>query len=163
MATVSSFRDNLWLHAFGLSKDNILEYFYASPFFDLSSNNQVVRTQGVGNDFLLGMVGVQYSADCVETDLFVIRKYWRHNKDTITSLGVFYCWHGSIFESPNLFEVMKSSTLKTANHVQLSFSTLQKCCDGDCEGKLSERSTTSAHVGRLPAFKGTTQNLSSSF
>lgn len=34
-----------WIQSFGLRTDNVLEYFSQSPFFDKTSNNQVVKMQ----------------------------------------------------------------------------------------------------------------------
>ncbi|CCF58105.1 hypothetical protein KAFR_0D04570 [Kazachstania africana CBS 2517] len=34
-----------WIQAFGLRTDNVLDYFAESPFFDKTSNNQVIKMQ----------------------------------------------------------------------------------------------------------------------
>jgi hypothetical protein len=42
----------MYLQTFGLRKENALDYFYLSPFFDVNSNNQLIRTQGVSIEHL---------------------------------------------------------------------------------------------------------------
>lgn len=43
----SIFRDPEYLAAFPLTNDNVLEYFSTSPFFDRSSNNEILRMQRI--------------------------------------------------------------------------------------------------------------------
>jgi hypothetical protein len=65
---------------YGLTRENILAYFYTSDFYDPSSNNEIIRKQGVTLDKLSSMVGFEYSLDqeyTKEPHLFVINKMYR--------------------------------------------------------------------------------------
>jgi hypothetical protein len=157
-----SWKDNLWLHAFGLSKENILEYFYTSPFFDLSSNNQAIRTQGVGVSFLTGMTGVQYVVDETnshEPSLFVIKKIWRQDPRVVTLLGVYYCLDGVLYESPNLIDLLRSRQAKSSNHLLKAFDCL--CEDRYNNAKKVSAEDQTIHLRqRLPPFDRAMKDLS---
>lgn len=107
--------DVQWLQAFGLNAFNVLDYFYTSPFFDKTSNNQVIRSQNADPRLLLDMRGVQYSVDPrataainvapAESDLaprlFVIRKVRRESPQRVSLLQVYYCLDGVIYQVIN--------------------------------------------------------------
>lgn len=46
-----SFKDLAWLHAYGLTPHNALEYFSLSQFYDRTCNNEVVKMQTKFNNF----------------------------------------------------------------------------------------------------------------
>ena len=62
-----SFMDIQWLSAFGVNKLSALDYFYTSPFFDQTSNNQRIRVQGLESErrdeILKSMTGLEYMLD----------------------------------------------------------------------------------------------------
>ena len=120
--------DNLWLHAFGLNHLNVLEYFYNSPFYDPNSNNQNIRTQAIGVEFLKSMTGIQYILDegiSQDPSIFVIKKVKRSNPHTTFLLALYYCADGIVYESPNLLELFRARTAKTSNYLCRAFDQLR--------------------------------------
>jgi hypothetical protein len=95
--------DIQWLSTYGLTKSNVLEYFYTSPFFNTNSNNQIIRIQGVEHaqreTILLSMTGVEYILDdlnTVEPNLFVIREQRRRSRRLadVDLINVYYVLDG---------------------------------------------------------------------
>jgi hypothetical protein len=163
-STDLSWKDNLWLHAFGLSKETILEYFYTSPFFDASSNNQAIRTQGVDIRFLLDMVGVQYAVDeansASQPSLFVIKKFWRQDSRTVNLLAVYYCLDGVIYESPDLLELLRSRAAKISNHLLKAYKCFEHVRKSPATKGNDEAESLSRPIQKLPAFDRCLDDLS---
>ena len=116
--------DIRWLTTFGLSKDNILEYFYTSDFYDTNCNNQIIRNQGVSLSNLLSMEGIEYTldAECTkEPNLYVITKSLRKSPKESQLLQVFYCLNGIIYQSPYLLDHLKVKFAKFSYNILESF------------------------------------------
>lgn len=119
--------DITWLATFGLRHDNVLEYFYTSPFYDPICNNEAVRTQGLSSDHLQGLTGLEYVVDLQsskEPHLYVIRKQFRRSKQSAETLEIFYCLDGIVYQCPLLLEVLQSRILKTSAALKQSYSIL---------------------------------------
>lgn len=101
-----SFVDQRFLETRLLDESNVLEYFSASPFYDRSCNNEVLKmqTQFRGLDQkskLSTMVGMFYEVQSSSADrmLFVIRKAHNHGNRTETT-GMYYIVHGYVYPAP---------------------------------------------------------------
>ena len=61
----------------GLSQNNVLAYFFLSPFYNKNCNNEIVRAQfGNNSSMMFQMIGNEYVLDqeCMEEPhLFVIK------------------------------------------------------------------------------------------
>lgn len=118
--------DSIWLKTFNLRKENVLDYFSTSPFYDPSSNNQILNTQGISSDHLLGLTGLEYSVDLEhskEPHLFVINKGNRRSPTFVDIIEVYYCIDGVIYQSPFFLELLRARISKAALHLQNSFET----------------------------------------
>ena len=128
MEKYATFMDILWLKTFGLRSDNALEYFYTSPFFDSTSNNQTIRTQGVSLMHLIEMQGLEYALDTEllgDPSLFVIKKQLRKDRNSATLLDVYYCLDGVIYQSPILLDLLRSRFAKISYSLLLSFNAVK--------------------------------------
>jgi len=133
--------DITWLTTFGLSTENVLDYFYTSPFYDSKSNNEIIRTQGVSTTHLQQLVGLEYCVDitsCKEPHLYVIRKQLRRSKGNTETLDIFYCLDGIIYQSPVLLDVLNSRIAKAAHHLRNSFEQLAGVANGESEDPQAE-------------------------
>ena len=120
--------DIQWLKTYGLGKNNVLDYFYTSPFFDLTSNNELIRTQAVHPDHLVNLTGLEYALDPDIPDqpnLFVIRKQYRESPRKEQILYLYYCVDGIIYQCPELLQLVRSRINKTSHYLARSFELLQ--------------------------------------
>jgi hypothetical protein len=117
----------IWLKFYGLARINVLDYFYTSPFFDITANNQLIRTQGVRPEHLLNMTGIEYSLDEInisEPNLFVIKMQLRKSPREAVLLDIFYCLDGVIYQAPDMLDLVRSRILKTSHYLRNSFELL---------------------------------------
>lgn len=56
----ASFVDLNWVKCWGLGKENALDYFACSQFYDLKCNNEKLRMQNRPLSDLAKMVGIEY-------------------------------------------------------------------------------------------------------
>jgi hypothetical protein len=129
MSLNTQYMDMIWLKFYGLSKVNVLDYFYSSPFFDISSNNQLIRTQGVTPDHLLSMVGLEYVLDQVnisEPNLYVIKMQFRKSLRETSPRDIFYCIDGIIYKSPDMLDLVRSRIAKASHYLGNSFDELHQ-------------------------------------
>jgi mediator of RNA polymerase II transcription subunit 6 len=101
------FVDPRFLSAGVLDSSNAMEYFSASPFYDKSCNNEILRmqTQFRALDLkskLSQMVGVFYELihSNSEQTLFIIRKAHNHGDSRSDTLGIYYIIHGHVYAAP---------------------------------------------------------------
>lgn len=123
------FTDPNWILFFGgLTRDNILEYFYCSPFFDKTSCNQVLQAQRAGLENLSTMVGIQYYSDPNphEPQLFVIQEVLKEQSGRKMLRKIFYCLDGRIFQSPDVYDLVRVRSRKLMMYVKKSFDEVQK-------------------------------------
>lgn len=127
MSLHTQYVDMIWLKFYGLSRVNVLDYFYSSPFFNTSSNNQLIRTQGVRPEHLISMVGIEYVLDEVnifEPNLFVIRMQYRKSPRETSPKDIFYCIDGIIYQSPDMLDLVRSRIAKASYYLGNSFDQL---------------------------------------
>lgn len=111
-----------WIQLFGLRTENVLEYFGQSPFFDRTSNNQVLRMQNqfqVNNNLdltkqLTKMKGVEFVIhDVREPDFWVIRKQHRYSAIEVRPISDYYIIGANIYMSPTINSIIESRLLST--------------------------------------------------
>ena len=128
MSVGTQYLDILWLKTFGLYSVNVLDYFYTSPFFDHSSNNQLIRTQGVAPEHLISMVGIEYVLDehnISEPNLYVIKKQLRESPRKAELQEIYYIIDGIIHQSPDLLQLFRARISKASHYLGNSFTALQ--------------------------------------
>lgn len=121
------FIDIKWLAVFGLTKENALEYFYTSDFYDAKSNNEIIRSQGVSLGHLTTMIGVEYALDLEyskEPHLFVINKVYRRSPKEVDLIEVFYCIDGIIYKCPCLLDLLRVRVAQISYNARASFKEL---------------------------------------
>lgn len=109
-----------WIQAFGLRTDNVLEYFSQSPFFDRTSNNQVVKMQSQFNENLQlhsmnienelkKMTGIEFIIlHRREPDFWIIRKQNRLGPDKVESLSDYYIIGANVYMAPSVKDVVST-------------------------------------------------------
>lgn len=113
-----------WIQMFGLRTDNVLEYFSQSPFYDRSSNNQVLKMQSQFNENLHGhpdlsaelknMQGIEFVVALArEPDMWVIRKQNRMSPHEAKQLATYFVVRENIFMAPSVYSVVSSRLLST--------------------------------------------------
>ncbi|KAJ1379102.1 mediator complex, subunit Med6 [Ochromonadaceae sp. CCMP2298] len=121
--------DITWLTSFGLSSDNILDYFYTSPFYDHLTNNEIIRTQGVSPSHLLEMTGMEYVFDPESSKLphlFVIRKQHRRSRNNTEIKDIYYCLDGILYQAPTFFDLLKTRLAKASLQLLRSYHELHE-------------------------------------
>ncbi len=114
-----------WIQVYGLRSDNVLDYFAESPFFDRTSNNQVLKMQTQYSEHLQGrqldlnaelqnMKGIEFNVIYArDPDFWVIRKQMRLGRDEVRSLSVYHIIGPNIYVAPNVQSVVSSRLLTT--------------------------------------------------
>lgn len=127
-----------WIQFNGLRTDNVLEYFALSPFYDRSSNNQVLKMQTNFNEQfqsrpadpaseLKKMKGVEYQIILSrEPDLWVIRKQFRRSPTEVDTLAVYFVSGENIYQSPSVYNVLVSRLLATSKYLEEALSIAEK-------------------------------------
>ena len=117
-----------YLSTYGLQRANAMDYFYTSPFFDTSSNNQRVRSQGVALDqhlsILQTMTGIEYvlhEHNTCEPNLFVYRKQRRRSPNAADLIDVYYCTDGIIYKAPDFLNLVKTRVTKATYYLDKGF------------------------------------------
>lgn len=116
-----------WIQQFGLHTGNVLDYFAESPFYDRTSNNQVLRMQFQFQQIppnvhpqrylqskLTEMVGVEFVIAYVrEPDFWIVRKQRRINStDTVTEQD-YYIIGANVYQAPRVYDILASRMLLT--------------------------------------------------
>ncbi|ODV82741.1 hypothetical protein CANARDRAFT_10269 [[Candida] arabinofermentans NRRL YB-2248] len=129
-----------WVNAFGLRTDNVLEYFSQSPFFDRTSNNQVLKMQNQFTDAnyqfkpynlllqdLKKMKGIEFVVAMVrEPDFWIIRKQNRLSDSETITISDFYIIGSSVYMAPLIHSIMSSRFLSSVLNLRNSMSLLQE-------------------------------------
>lgn len=137
------FTDPHWLYYHGpLRRDNVLEYFAHSKFYDRRSCNEELRMQGaidVRQEHLAGMRGVQYLAEEVpgpvpEDPIFVIRKVLRTDSEQPQVMDVYYVLQNMVYQAPTIFSVLNARLRRCAHMLNKAQKTLNRAVSYDCTG-----------------------------
>jgi hypothetical protein len=163
-----SFMDASWLQSFGLSQENVLDYFYLSPFYDSTANNQILRAQRVSPSHLLNMIGLEFIVEPnpYEPTLFLIKKQNRKSSHHVEVLEVFYVMEGIIYQSPSLIDVLSTRYNKIALYLHQAFeialndskhSSGHTCLDHPSAAKPPP--TSYVKIREFPSINSTIQDL----
>ena len=120
----SQYVDTVWLATFGLSANNVLDYFYSCPFYSATSNNQILRAQGLPLSHLQNMVGVEYNLEpslTQEPRLYVIFQQDRKSAQRAELVRIYYCLDGIIYQCPNFIQLLRVRISLTANYLHSAF------------------------------------------
>ncbi|GME93248.1 unnamed protein product [Ambrosiozyma monospora] len=129
-----------WVNAFGLRTDNVLEYFSQSPFFDRTSNNQVLKMQNQFIDLnymnrpykmllqdLKKMKGLEFIIAMVrEPDFWIIRKQIRYSEVKTESVADYYIIGSSVYMAPLIHSILSSRLLSTSLNLRNAVTLLQE-------------------------------------
>lgn len=140
-----SFMDPIFLQQFALTRENALEYFCRSPFYDISSNNETLRMQGTsmshvhlqrmtGIEFALGedrgsREGSRGNDGSSDGRLFLVKKQRRDSPTSVHVLSVYYILDGTVYQSPNLLHLMMTKYNKIASCLSAALSLNTDCVD----------------------------------
>lgn len=122
-----------WIQRNGLRTDNVLEYFSLSPFYDRSSNNQVLKMQSQynelntrGNDLykeLQNMKGLEFVvAIAREPDLWVIRKQDRLGPYEVHPISTYFVVGENIYMAPAVHTIIQNRVLSIASSLTKALS-----------------------------------------
>lgn len=121
----------------GLRTDNVLEYFAQSPFYDRSSNNQVLKMQSQFNVGLQGrqdlskelqnMKGVEFVVALERAPtLWIIRKQNRLSPNEVRQIATYFVVSENIFMAPSIFDVVNSRLLSITHSLSKSLEIASK-------------------------------------
>ncbi|KIJ45572.1 hypothetical protein M422DRAFT_29698 [Sphaerobolus stellatus SS14] len=123
-----------WIQAHGpLTRDNVLDYFATSMFYDKQSNNQVLRMQTMHTGMpleneaeeLRRFTGIEFALVYDEAPtLFIIHKQDRLSPDEVRPLVAYFITHNRIYQAPDLYNVVSNRLLATLSSLQSSLGTL---------------------------------------
>ena len=121
-----SFIDVNWLQLNGgLTRKNVMDYFCMSPFYDINSNNELIKMQYSHNlEHLRSLTGLEFHIDNEHIDephLYVIRKVTRKSPNAYDLLESYYILDGSIYQSPDLLELIRCKTWKACSYLAESY------------------------------------------
>lgn len=136
-----------WIRAYGLRTDNVLDYFALSPFYDRSSNNQVLRMQSAFNEQLqtrtdlqnelVKMKGIEFVlAIANEPDLWVIRKQERSSPSDAKILATYYVVGDNIYQAPTTYSVLSSRIFAISLYMGKALDNVQDLLSFNSKGYL---------------------------
>lgn len=114
-----------WIQQFGLHTGNVLDYFAELPFYDRTSNNQVLRMQFQFQQMppnihpqkyfqskLAEMVGVEFVVAFVrEPDFWIVRKQRRLDANHTLTEQDYYIIGANVYQSPKIYDILSSRLL----------------------------------------------------
>lgn len=112
-----SWKDTDFLFQFGLTEQNVLDYFSRSPFYDPASVPEQLKMQARFTEHLSenkmdrsAMTGVDYIATSLslQPSLFVVTSIFRKKNRQPDILQGYYILEGTIYQSPDLFSLIGS-------------------------------------------------------
>lgn len=127
-----------WIQQFGLFTGNVLDYFAESPFYDRTSNNQVLRMQFQFQQIpphihpqkylqskLAEMVGTEFVIAFVrEPNFWVIRRQRRLDASTTVTEQDYYIIGANVYQSPRIYDVLSARLLSSVLSMKKSLSLL---------------------------------------
>lgn len=126
----------------GLYTDNVLTYFSLSPFYDKTSNNQVLLMQlqylppqipadMSFNDFFFSklkeMIGIEFVViESTMSNFWVIRKRKRMNPLKVIDCQDYYIVGSNVYQAPKVYDILSSRILNTVLHIKNSIKFLNQ-------------------------------------
>lgn len=158
-----------WIQHFGLHSANVLDYFAESPFYDRTSNNQVLRMQLQFQSIppnvhpqkyfqsrLTEMTGIEFVvAYTREPDFWVIRKQNRTSPDQASPINDYYIIGANVYQSPVIYDILSSRLLSSVLSMKKSLSLLNSMAsfslaDGGHTYPDQTDSSNAQAAGKLP-------------
>ncbi|KAK2079911.1 hypothetical protein QBZ16_002306 [Prototheca wickerhamii] len=159
----TSWRDDLWVQAFGLSPLNVLDYFALSPFYDRTCLNEQAKLKGLTPKQLAILApGIEYALrDAQPPHLFVISRQHRPSPAAPETLqAFFYVLDGTVYQAPSLYTAISSRSQRCRFSLQAAFAAMQQDLHPlhvaatdteDGEGTKEDATDASANRGEDPA------------
>lgn len=127
-----------WIQQFGLHTGNVLDYFSELPFYDRTSNNQVLRMQFQFQQIppnvhpqryfqskLTEMVGVEFVVAFVrEPDFWIVRKQRRLDPTNTLTEQDYYIIGANVYQSPKIYDLLSARLLSTVLSMKKSLALL---------------------------------------
>ncbi|KAL6784157.1 hypothetical protein ACKKBG_A05035 [Auxenochlorella protothecoides x Auxenochlorella symbiontica] len=127
--THTSWRDDLWLQAYGISPLNILDYFSLSPFYDKNCSNEGAKQQGLELTQLAILApGIEYVLrDAQPPHLFVIcRQHRAAPSAPAAPQAVYYVLDGTVYQAPALHAALTNRMARCRFSMQAAFTAMQE-------------------------------------
>ncbi|OBA21654.1 hypothetical protein METBIDRAFT_41185 [Metschnikowia bicuspidata var. bicuspidata NRRL YB-4993] len=129
-----------WIQQFGLHTGNVLDYFSESPFYDRTSNNQVLRMQFQFQQMppnvhpqqylqtrLAEMVGTEFVVAFVrEPDFWVVRRQRRLDPHNTITEHDYYIIGANVYQSPMIYDVLAARLLSSVLSMKKSVALLNQ-------------------------------------
>ena len=129
-----------WIQQFGLFTGNVLDYFSESPFYDRTSNNQVLRMQFQFQQIppninpqkylqlkLVEMTGIEFIiAASREPDFWIIRKQTRLSPKQVNIEQDYYIIGANIYQAHKVYDILSSRLLSSVLSIKGSMELLNK-------------------------------------
>ncbi|KAF6035738.1 MED6 [Bugula neritina] len=107
-----SWHDSSWIPL--LNTGNILDYFGRSKFYDRTCNNEVIKMQRQSIEQLVNLTGIEYKLVHVQPPiLYIIRKQYRQNSESVTPMAHYYVIGGIIYKAPDVCTLVNSRMMNT--------------------------------------------------
>ncbi|GAA5830080.1 hypothetical protein JCM5353_000701 [Sporobolomyces roseus] len=120
------------------TRQQALDYFSLSPFFDKHSNNNQLRMQimfsrGGGLDGineeeeLKRFIGIEYvisQNESIPPNLYIVQKRNRTTPTTTTVISVYHILNANVYQAPSLYTVLNERLLTSLNALSSSMSDL---------------------------------------
>ena len=108
-----------------LNKNNYMNYFMESSFYDMKSiNQQCFEKKKKFKDFHEKKTGIEYiKQNPINDNIFIIKEYFRkkiNNKSDKTEAiftGIYYIFNGVIYKSPDIYTVVSNDIQNISNNM----------------------------------------------
>lgn len=166
-----------WINQFGLNTGNVLDYFSESPFYDRTSNNQVIKMQfqfqppppnittpleytKYIESKLMEMVGIEFVvAHIREPDFWIIRKQNRLNKESVQILQSYYIIGANIYQSPRLYRLISSRLLNLTYLIKKVINLLNNLAEYKFDDKSESTAESTTQTPFTPAITNDTKEI----
>ena len=126
-----TFRNDGWLAAERLTKDNVMAYFASSNFYNRSCKNSYVSMQRTA--FSFEDPGLEYILEVAneEGGVFVISAQYRESATMVVPKAVYYIVDGCIYQAPDMYTVIEKRTRNALYHLEKALSAFSRVDAGD--------------------------------
>ncbi|KAL0476839.1 mediator of RNA polymerase II transcription subunit med6 [Acrasis kona] len=126
---VKTWRDDKWFQSgWQVDKNNALFYFCNSgnPFYDVKSNNEVLKMQQRDWSSLREMHGICYELTFHKDPyLYVISKEIVYSKENVSPISVYYIIGGTVYMSPSFYKALSARMYNCLNLLNETFNAIQ--------------------------------------